>query len=53
MSEKNNVGFCRNTILFKVLDQASDSSEHIEILTVTKERDIILTWTVFNSVEES
>ncbi|KAK2544878.1 Myo6 [Columba livia] len=27
-----------------VLDQASDSCEHVEIMTITKERDIMLTW---------
>lgn len=42
--EKKNVGFCENLVLFKVLDQASDSFEHVEIMTITKERDIMLTW---------
>lgn len=41
---EKNVGFCENTVLFKVLDQASDSRERVEIMTVTKERGIMLTW---------
>ena len=40
-SEKNNVGLCRNMILFKVLEQASDSSKRRNINCHKREGDYV------------
>lgn len=46
VSEKDNVGLCVNMLLFKMLDQAGNSSENVQILTATKEKDITLVWKI-------